>query len=118
MQRCLEMEEFEVADHYAAIMMLFTLGLIFAAAMPVMLVLMPLAVTVRYLITKYLFLYSHRPPLPSANLSEAIPSIILISLTIYVLNGVWAFGVEEIFPLRHVIFSSVAGRSENAHNPI
>ena len=118
MERTLELQDFEVADHYAATFMLLALGLVFAGAMPIMLVIMPFAVAARYLAAKYLFLYAYKVPLPAAQLNTQILTALIAILTLYVFNSVWAYGVEQIFPLAHIVFPSVAGRDENAHNPL
>jgi hypothetical protein len=69
-------------------------GFIFAGAMPLLIPVLLLALTVKYFTTKYLLLHLNQPPaITDRTLANKIPPILLFIITTYLLNSIWAFGV-------------------------
>lgn len=78
--------------------MLMFVGMIFAGGNPIMLVIVLLGLCLRFLSAKYLLLYCQEAgPATNCFLISKTPSFLLLFFAGYMLNSIWALGVEFIF---------------------
>lgn len=78
--------------------MLMFVGMIFAGGNPIMLVIVLMGLCLRFLSAKYLLLYCQEVgPATNCFLISKTPSFLLLFFAGYMLNSIWALGVEFIF---------------------
>ena len=88
------MSTFEIEDHYASLLFVLLVGFIFAGSMPILIPILLITLTIKYFITKYIFLHFNTPPpITDTTLANKITPILLFTITAYLLNSIWAFGV-------------------------
>lgn len=76
--------------------MLFVIlvGFTFAGGLPILIPILLATLIIKYFTTKYLFLHFNKPPpITDRTLANKIPPILLFTITAYLLNSIWAFGV-------------------------
>lgn len=78
--------------------MLMVVGMMFSGGSPLMIPIILIGLTLKYLSAKFLFIHFNKiPDATGYYLISRTPYILLIAFIVYFVNGVWAFGVEDIF---------------------
>jgi hypothetical protein len=94
----LSLPSFEIEDHYASCFMLIIVGMMFSGGSPIMILIILIGLTIKYLSAKFLFIYFNKiPDATGYYLVSKTPYLLLVAFAVYFVNGVWAYGVEDIF---------------------
>jgi len=107
-------------DHYASTFMIIFVGLLFSGALPVLIPLVFIALLVKLMVAKYLFLYSNKvTKFNHYFLAMKTTNILFIAITVYLINALWAFGCEYVFKSESTLFSDRGlDKDSNGHDPI
>jgi hypothetical protein len=90
--------EFAVAIRYSAILMTFFVCFVYAAAMPILLLIGALSFYAGYWVDKLLFLRFYRiPPQYGRELSRGVANTIQVAIIMHILVSMWAFGQDRLF---------------------
>lgn len=103
--------EFPVSIRYSAILVTFFVCFVYAAAMPLLLLIGALTFYVGYWVDKFLFLRFYRiPPQYGRELSRGVANTIQVALLLHILVSMWAFGQDQLFDTP-VDVTSLLGRN-------
>lgn len=90
--------EFAVSVRYSAILVTFCVCFVYAATMPILLLIGALSFYVGYWADKFLFLRFYRiPPCYGRELSRGVANTIQIALLLHVLVSIWSFSQDNLF---------------------
>eukprot|EP00624_Nannochloropsis_granulata_P007896 evm.model.NODE_9949_length_46820_cov_28.931910.9 len=90
--------EFIISFRYSAILVTFCVCFVYAATMPILLLIGALSFYIGYWVDKFLFLRFYRiPPCYGRELSRGVANTIQIALLLHVLVSIWSFSQDNLF---------------------
>lgn len=100
--------EFRFEEHYANLLTVVFVTLLFAGPMPILLLIAAIALTIRYIYWKYLFLYHSRIPRAfDDTLNKSVTGLLPHAIFFHMLMSMWTYGVTDIFPYESSITTAV-----------
>ena len=90
--------EFAVSFRYSSILVTFFVCFVYAATMPILLLIGALSFYAGYWVDKFLFLRFYRiPPSYGRELSRGVANTIQVALLLHVLVSIWSFSQDDLF---------------------
>lgn len=98
---------FDVTQYYAVSLNIIFITLLYCSAMPILLVMCAIALTLQYWSYKYLFLrYNKRPPTYDTSLNKAVIQILPYGAFLHIIVGIYMYGNSSLFTKTDLSFTS------------